>query len=409
MSKSSSENPIVKWIDYRMPIFTLLRRETTDYQAPKNLNYWWNTGSLAGIIMIILIITGIMLAMFYIPHTSMAFESIEHIMRDVNYGWLLRYLHSNGASMMFIIVYIHMFRGIYYGSYKEPRELLWIIGVLILGLMVPICFMGYVLVWGQMSFWACTVITSMFSAIPWFGEAALEWIWGGYSVGDPTLVRFYSLHYVLPFVILALVLFHVWALHVHKSNNPLGIDPKGPEDTIPFDPYYTVKDYFGIGVFMIIFMFFVFFAPNFFSEPINYQVANPLSTPPLIVPEWYLLPYYTILKAIPYKAGGVFAMLAAIVILAFLPWFDRSKVKSGHYRPLFKWFFWLFVIDCAVLTWMGARPPEGLYLLTGRIATIYYFAYFLVILPLVAKFERPLPLPESISNPVPATSSKEKE
>ncbi|OHC75995.1 MAG: cytochrome B, partial [Rhodospirillales bacterium RIFCSPLOWO2_01_FULL_65_14] len=326
MSAKSYSNPIVKWIEYRMPIFSFLDHELNEYPTPRNLNYWWNFGSLAGIILVIMIVSGIVLAMSYMPHVNFAFESVERIMRDVNYGWLLRYIHMNGGSMFFIVVYIHMFRGMYYGSYKEPRELLWILGVLILLAMMATAFMGYVLPWGQMSFWAATVITNLFSAVPLVGESIVSWLWGGFSVDNPTLNRFYSLHYLLPFVIFALVFLHLWALHVHKSNNPLGVDIKGPQDTIPFHPYYTIKDMFGLGVFMVVFMFFVFFAPNFFGEPDNYIKADPLVTPTHIVPEWYFLPYYAILRAItfnvwfiPAKLIGVVAMFGSILVLLLLP------------------------------------------------------------------------------------------
>ena len=297
MTTPTWTNPIVKWIDYRLPVFTFTQHHLIEYPTPKNLNYWWNFGSLAGIMLVILIATGIFLAMYYTPHVDYAFDSVERIMRDVNYGWLLRYLHMNGGSLFFVAVYIHMFRGLYYGSYKAPREILWMIGVLILFTMMATAFMGYVLPWGQMSFWAATVITSLFTAVPFIGEAIVNWLWGGFAVGNATLNRFFSLHYLLPFVIFALVFLHLWALHVHKSNNPVGVDVKGPQDTIPFHPYYTIKDSFGLGVLMLVYLAFVFFAPNFFLEPDNYIEANPLQTPPHIVPEWYLMPFYAILRA----------------------------------------------------------------------------------------------------------------
>ncbi len=400
MTKPQWNNGLVRWIDDRMPIFTLMHHELVDYPTPKNFNYWWNFGSLAGIVLVIMIVTGIFLAMSYTPHVDYAFESVERIVRDVNYGWLLRYLHMNGGSIFFIVVYIHLFRGLYYGSYKAPRELLWILGVLIIIVMMATAFMGYVLPWGQMSFWAATVITNLFSAVPVFGEAIVTWLWGGFSVDNPTLNRFFSFHYLLPFVLFALVFLHLWALHVHKSNNPLGIDVKGPQDTIPFSPYYTIKDLFGLGVLMVFYLFFVFFAPDFFGEPDNYIKADPLVTPTHIVPEWYFLPYYAILRAIPDKLGGVVAMFGSILILLILPWLDRSKVRSARFRPIYKQFFWILVVDCFVLGWIGAKPPEGIYITIGRIATAYYFLHFLVIIPLISMVERPKPLPESISTAV---------
>ncbi len=398
------KNPLVRWIDERLPIFTLMHESAVEYPTPRNLNYWWNYGSLAGIVLVIMIATGIVLAMHYTPHTSMAFDSIERIMRDVNYGWLIRYIHMNGASAFFIVVYIHLFRGLYYGSYKAPRELLWIIGVVIILAMMATAFMGYVLVWGQMSFWGATVITNLFSAIPLAGESIVAWLWGGFSVDNPTLNRFFSLHYLLPFVILALVFLHLMALHTVKSNNPLGVDIKTPGDTIPFHPYYTIKDLYGLGVFLIGYMGFVFFAPNFFGEPDNYIVANPLVTPPHIVPEWYLLPFYAILRAItfdiwfiPAKLIGVVAMFASILILMLLPWLDRSKVRSARFRPVHRQFFWVLVIDCFILGYVGANPPEGYFIPLGQAATAYYFLHFLVVIPLVSLFERPKAVPDSIA------------
>jgi quinol-cytochrome oxidoreductase complex cytochrome b subunit len=398
------KNPLVRWIDERLPIFTVMHESAVEYPTPRNLNYWWNYGSLAGIVLVIMIATGIVLAMHYTPHTSMAFDSIERIMRDVNYGWLIRYIHMNGASAFFIVVYIHLFRGLYYGSYKAPRELLWIIGVAIILAMMATAFMGYVLVWGQMSFWGATVITNLFSAIPLVGESIVAWLWGGFSVDNPTLNRFFSLHYLLPFIILALVFLHLMALHTVKSNNPLGVDIKTPGDTIPFHPYYTIKDLYGLGVFLIGYMGFVFFAPNFFGEPDNYIVANPLVTPPHIVPEWYLLPFYAILRAItfdiwfiPAKLIGVVAMFASILILMLLPWLDRSKVRSARFRPVHRQFFWVLVIDSFILGYVGANPPEGYFIPLGQAATAYYFLHFLVVIPLVSLFERPKAVPDSIA------------
>ncbi|MFZ1413949.1 MAG: cytochrome b N-terminal domain-containing protein [Defluviicoccus sp.] len=404
MDAKTWKNPIVAWVDKRLPIFTMMQHDLVDYPTPKNLNYWWNFGSLAGIILVIMIATGVVLAMHYTPHTDHAFESVERIMRDVNYGWLLRYLHMNGASMFFIIVYIHMFRGLYYGSYKAPRELLWQIGVIILLAMMATAFMGYVLPWGQMSFWGAKVITNLFSAIPLVGDAIVTWLWGGFAVDNPTLNRFFALHYLMPFLLFALVFLHLVALHTSKSNNPLGIDVKGPQDTIPFTPYYTIKDMFGLGAFLIFYLAFVFFAPNFFGEPDNYIKANPMQTPPHIVPEWYFLPFYAILRAItfdilfiPAKLLGVIAMFAAVLILLFVPWLDRSPVRSARFRPIYKQVFWLFVANCILLGVVGGHPPEGLWVPIGQAATAFYFAFFLVIMPLLSFIERPRPLPSSIS------------
>ena len=322
-------NTVVKWVEHRMPIFAWTQKELVDYPAPRNLNYWWNFGSLAGIVLVIMIATGILLAMHYTPYAPLAFDSVERIMRDVNFGWMLRYIHMNGGSFFFIVVYIHIFRGLYYGSYKEPRELLWMLGVVILLLMMATAFMGYVLPWGQMSFWGAKVITNLFSAVPVIGEFIVTWLWGGFSVDNPTLNRFFALHYLLPFVHdRVVVLLHLWALHRFGSNNPLGIDAKGPQDKIPFHPYYTVKDMFGLGIFLILFSYMVFFQPNFLGEPDNYIEANPLVTPAHIVPEWYFLPYYAILRSIPDKLLGVIAMFASILILFVLPWIDRFESQE---------------------------------------------------------------------------------
>ncbi len=393
-------NPVIRWIEHRLPIFSFIDHSLgSSYPSPKNLSYWWNFGSLAGIVLVIMIVTGIMLAMQYTAHADYAFDSVERIMRDVNSGWLLRYIHMNGGSFFFIVVYIHVFRGLYYGSYKEPRELLWILGVVILVLMMATAFMGYVLPWGQMSFWGAKVITNLFSAVPWVGESIVTWLWGGFTVGNPTLNRFYALHYLTPFLIIGVVVLHIWALHRFGSNNPLGIDTKGPQDMIPFHPYYTVKDLFGLGVFLVIFCAVVFFAPNFLGEPDNYIEANPLSTPAHIVPEWYFLPYYAILRSIPDTLLGVVAMFGSIGILVFMPWIDRSPVRSAKFRPIYKQLFWIFVVVCIVLGYIGAKPPEGWYLIVGRISTTLYFLFFVAVY-FLSFVERPKPLPASISEPV---------
>ena len=389
-----------EWHEQRLPIVSFIDGVIgTKYPAPKNLNYFWNFGSLAGLVLVIMIMSGIFLAMNYTPHKDMAFDSVERIMRDVNYGWLMRYMHANGASFFFIVVYIHIFRGMYYGSYKAPREVLWWIGILIFLAMMATAFMGYVLPWGQMSFWGATVITNLFSAIPVVGDDIVTLLWGGFSVDNPTLNRFFSLHYLLPFVICGLVVLHVWALHIPGSNNPLGIEV-GPADKIPFHPYYTAKDFFGVGVFLMVFFAMVFWAPNFLGDPLNYEKANPLVTPPHIVPEWYFLPYYAILRAIPNKLLGVIAMFGSILILFVLPWLDTSRIRSAVFRPVYKLFFWIFVIDCALLTWCGAQLPEGLPLILSRVGTFWYFLHFLILLPIIGWLETPKPLPASISEPV---------
>ena len=399
-SSKKNTKGIINWIDYRLPVVSFLKHSAVDYPTPRNLNYWWNFGSLAGFFLLVQIITGIILSMHYTAHVDHAFDSIEHIMRNVNHGWLIRYIHMNGASFFFIVVYIHIFRGLYYGSYKAPRELLWWLGILILLLMMATAFMGYVLPWGQMSFWGATVITNLFSAIPLIGDNITQWLWGGYSVDNPTLSRFYTLHFLLPFLIVGVVVLHIVALHTHGSNNPLGIDRKGPQDSIPFHPFYTIKDLFGLSFALTIFFAVVFFAPDFLGHPDNYIPADPLKTPAHIVPEWYFLPFYAILRAIPDKLGGVIAMFSAIFVLFLLPWLDTSKVRSATFRPIYKILFWIFLIDAIVLGWVGSKPAEGIYIVISRIATLYYFLHFLILLPLLGKFERNRPLPESIGKPV---------
>ncbi|MCP5361890.1 MAG: cytochrome b/b6 [Hyphomicrobiales bacterium] len=398
MSKSSGNTEftgIAGWIDSRLPVFTFLKH-SGEYRAPKNLSYMWSFGSLAGIALLIQIVTGIVLAMHYTPHVDYAFDSVERIMRDVPYGWFLRYTHAVGASMFFAVVYIHIFRGLYYGSYKKPRELLWFLGIIIFICMMATAFMGYVLPWGQMSFWGATVITNLFSAIPGIGESIVQWLWGGFSVDNPTLNRFFSLHYLMPFVIIGIVVLHLVALHVHGSNNPTGVEPKTDKDTIPFHPYYTIKDFVGFGFLFLVLAWFIFFDPNRLGHPDNYIPANPMVTPPHIVPEWYFLPFYAMLRAIPDKLGGVVVMFSSLLILFALPWLDSSKVKSANYRPIFKWVFWLFAANCILLGYLGGMPAEGSYVIAARFATLFYFAFFLVILPLLGKYERPCPLPKSI-------------
>ena len=394
------DSKLGKWFNDRLPLLTLANH-LTEYPTPKNLNYWWTFGGILTFCLITQIVTGIVLGMHYIAHADLAFSSVEHIMRDVNYGWLIRYVHANGASMFFLAVYIHIFRALYYGSYKSPREVIWIIGMLIYFLMMATAFLGYVLPWGQMSFWGATVITNLFSAIPLIGESITNWLWGGYSVDNPTLTRFFSLHYLFPFLILGLVILHIWALHVPGNNNPIGIDIKKPSnDTVPFHPYIVIKDLFALLIFLIIFAFFVFYSPNILGHSDNYIEANPLVTPAHIVPEWYLLPFYAILRSVPDKLLGVIAMFAAIFVLVILPWLDTSKVRSALFRPIYKQLYWFLVADVLILGYMGAMPAEGIYLLIARVATAYYFVHFLVILPLLGKKERTLEIPLSITEPV---------
>ena len=414
-STYTPSNGFTRWLDSRLPVLRLVNDSFVDYPTPRNLNYWWTFGGILTFCLAIQIVTGIVLAMHYVPTTELAFASVEHIMRDVNYGWLIRYVHANGASMFFIAVYIHMFRGLYYGSYKAPREVLWILGVLIYLLMMATAFFGYVLPWGQMSFWGATVITNLFGAIPLVGESLRTWLWGDFAVGDPTLNRFFSLHYLFPFLIAGVVILHVWALHVTGQNNPAGIEVKDPKkDTLPFTPYATMKDAFGLALFTILFAYFVFFNPNALGEPDNYIVANPLSTPAHIVPEWYLLPFYAILRAVTFdigpidsKLGGVIAMFGAIAILFVLPWLDTSKVRSARFRPLYRQFFWIFVLVCLGLGYCGGAMPDDILIHVGdggftvthlsQVLTAYYFLHFLVVLPVLGLVEKPDPLPESIA------------
>jgi len=395
------KSAIGRWFESRLPIMGLVHSSFVVFPTPKNLNYFWTFGGILSLMLGVQIITGIVLVMHYTPHVDYAFQSVEHIMRDVNWGWFMRYTHANGASMFFIAVYIHMLRGLYFGSYKAPREVLWILGVVIFLLMMATAFMGYVLPWGQMSFWGATVITNLFSAIPVVGTSITTWLWGGYSVDNPTLNRFFSLHYLLPFMIAAVVVLHVWALHVVGQNNPTGVEVKDVKrDTVPFTPYATIKDGFAMVVFLAFFSWFIFYVPNYLGHPDNYIDANPMVTPAHIVPEWYFLPFYAILRAIPDKLGGVIAMFGSIAVLAFLPWLDTSRVKSANYRPVYRIFFWVFVMCGIGLGYLGAMPAEGGYVIASRILTVYYFAFFLIIMPLLGLFETPKPLPASIADAV---------
>lgn len=419
------ENPVVEWFDSRLPLFTMINKEYGVFPTPKNFNYFWNFGAIAMFMLVTMIVTGITLAMHYAATTGTAFDSAERIMRDVNYGWLLRYIHMNGASFFFIAVYVHIFRGMYYGSFKAPRELLWILGVIIFLLMMATAFMGYVLPWGQMSFWGATVITNLFSAVPLVGTSIVEWLWGGFSVDNPTLNRFFALHYLLPFVIVGVVFLHIWALHVTGSNNPSGIEPKTQQDTLPFHPYYTIKDSFGLVVFVAIYAIFIFFMPNALGHPDNYIPANPLVTPAHIVPEWYFLPFYAILRAVNFdigipftdivfieaKLGGVLAMFGSIVMLLIMPWLDKHPVRSARYRPLYKIALLVFVVVVFGLGKVGGMPADApvihfgdFFTLTtthiSQLLTLYYFGFFLAILPFLTKFEKALPIPESIHDSV---------
>jgi len=396
-----------KWFNDRLPLLTL-RNHLTEYPTPKNLNYWWTFGAILTFCLMAQIITGIILAMHYVANSGLAFESVEHIMRDVNYGWLIRYFHANGSSMFFLAVYIHIFRSLYYGSHKSPRELIWVIGMIIYFLMMMTAFMGYVLPWGQMSFWAATVITNLFSAVPFIGDSITNWLWGGFAVDSPTLTRFYALHYLFPFLILGLVILHIWALHIPGNNNPIGIDLKHPsKDKVPFHPYIVIKDLYALLIFLIIFAFLVFYSPNLLGHPDNYIEANPMVTPDHIVPEWYLLPFYAILRSIPDKLFGVIAMFGSILVLVILPWLDTSKVRSAIFRPLYKQFYWFLVADVLILGYVGAMPAEGLYLLVARVATAYYFLHFLVILPVLGSKEKTLDVPLSLTEPVLGGSANE--
>jgi ubiquinol-cytochrome c reductase cytochrome b subunit len=395
------QSALGRWFESRLPLGGLVHSSFIAYPTPRNLNYFWTFGAILSFMLVAQIITGIVLAMHYTPHVDYAFVSVEQIMRDVNWGWFMRYSHANGASMFFVAVYIHMFRGLYYGSYKAPREVLWILGVVIFLIMMATAFMGYVLPWGQMSFWGATVITNLFSAIPLVGEAITTWLWGGYSVDNPTLNRFFALHYLMPFMLVGVVILHVWALHVSGQNNPTGVDVKNVQrDTLPFTPFATVKDSFALVMFLIFFSWWIFYVPNYLGHADNYIEANPLVTPAHIVPEWYFLPFYAILRAIPSKLGGVMAMFGSIAILAFLPWLDTSKVRSANYRPVYRVFFIVFVLTCIGLGYLGAMPAEGGYVLASRLLTLYYFGFFLVILPLLGMYETPRPVPATIADSV---------
>ncbi len=417
--RAEFKNPVVSWIDERLPVFSMMQQEYGVFPTPRNFNYFWNFGAIAMFMLVAMIATGIFLAMNYTPHVDMAFDSVERIDRDVNWGWMLRDIHMNGASFFFIAVYVHIFRGMYYGSYKKPRELLWILGVVIFLLMMATAFMGYVLPWGQMSYWGATVITNLFSAIPLVGDSIVTLLWGGFSIDNPTLNRFYALHYLMPFVIFAVVFLHVWALHICGSNNPTGIEPKGKQDTLPFHPYYTMKDTFGLLVFLVVFCVFVFYAPDYLGHPDNYKEANPLVTPPHIVPEWYFLPFYAILRAITFdvgipgteivfisaKLGGVISMFGSIGLLLILPWLDTHPIRSARYRPKFRFFLIVFLVVFVMLGYIGSQPADATLFgapltLLGILSTTYYYGFFLVIIPWLNNTEKGKDLPKSIHDAV---------
>lgn len=372
-----------RWVN--KPIFSVVQNHLVDYPTPLNFSYFWGFGSLAGVLLGMQVITGVFLAIHYTPHVDLAFASVEHIIRDVNNGWLVRYFHFNGASFFFIVVYVHIFRGLYYGSYMHPRELLWCSGVLIFILIIATAFMGYVLPWGQMSFWAATVITNLFSAIPVVGQPFVEWVWGGFSVDNPTLNRFFSLHYLLPFILLALVGTHLVLLHDVGSNNPLGVPAY--KASVSFYPYFYVKDLFGFIVLLFFFSYFVFFSPNTLGHPDNYIPANPITTPAHIVPEWYFLPFYAILRSIPDKLGGVLAIGGALVVLFLLPFINTSEIRSATFRPVFRVFFWMFLVDCFLLGWIGQNVVDFPYIEIGQICTFFYFFFLLVLIPLLGRLE----------------------
>lgn len=418
-NRTPFENPTIEWIDSRLPIFTLLNKEYGVFPTPKNFNYFWNFGAIAMVMLVTMIITGIFLAMSYNTSTLGAFDSVERIMRDVNGGWLLRYMHANGASFFFIGVYIHMYRGLYYGSYKQPREILWILGVVIFLLMMATAFMGYVLPWGQMSYWGATVITNLFSAIPVVGDSIVTLLWGGFSVDNPTLNRFFALHYLMPFVIFAVVFLHVWALHVTGSNNPSGIEPKTEKDTLPFHPYFTIKDSFGVLLFLAVYAMFVFFAPDSLGHPDNYIPADPLVTPAHIVPEWYFLPFYAMLRAITFdvgipfteivlidaKLGGVLVMFGSIALLLILPFLDKHPIRSARYRPWFRIAVIAFLVNFIFLGYVGSQSADAKLLglplsVFGLLSTVYYYGFFLGVIPFLNKFEKGRELPPSIHESV---------
>ena len=411
MSTETTSPGFLGWVDKRFPLTKVWNEHLAQYYAPKNFNFWYFFGSLAMLVLVIQLLTGIWLAMNYKPSATDAFASVEYIMRDVNWGWLIRYIHSTGASAFFIVVYLHMFRALMYGSYRKPRELLWIIGVIIYLAMMATAFFGYLLPWGQMSYWGAQVIVNLFAAVPSVGEDLSVWVRGDYVISDTTLNRFFAFHFVVPFLLAALVFIHIVALHKVGSNNPDGIEIKEkkdangiPLDGIPFHPYYTVKDIAGIVVFLAFFSVIVFFVPDFFGlflEGPNFQPANPLQTPAHIAPVWYFTPFYAMLRAVPPMFGsqfpGVVVMFGAIIIMFFLPWLDHSPAKSIRYRPNWhKWNYGLFVINFVVLGYLGIQPPSDIGTLVAQMGTIYYFGFFLL-MPWWSRLGEFKPVPDRIT------------
>ena len=380
------KNKIIKWIDRRFPLSSFIKHELTGYPTPRNLSYWWNFGFLAGFVLMLQVATGIFLAMHYKADVALSFDSIQHIMRNVNYGWLLRFMHSTGASAFFLVIFIHMARTLYYGSYRAPRELMWWSGQVLLLLLMATAFMGYLLPWGQMSFWGATVITNLFRATPFIGDQVVIWLRGDYTVGDATLTRFFALHYLFPFLIIGAVVVHLVALHTVKSSNPSGID-LAAKNNIPFHPYFTVKDLYGLGIFLIVYCIFVFFLPNSLIEPANNIPANSMQTPTHIVPEWYFLPFYAILRSVPNMVGGVVAMGLSVMMFAFMPFLDRSRIPGGaHFRPVFRVQFYLFLLDMLALGYIGYIPPTSQSILIGQVATLCYFGSFFLV-PFISRAE----------------------
>lgn len=407
MTMPSSYTPksaLGRWFDKRLPIMRFIYGFGVSFPVPRNLNYFYTFGGILTLMLLSQILTGIVMSMHYVPDVAIAFDSRERFMRDGQFGWLFEPWHAVGASFFFIAAYIHLARGLYYGSHKKPRELIWIIGVLIYIVMMASAFLGYVLVWGMMSTSAASVISGLFKAVPFIGPWLHETLLGGFNIGQPTLNRFYSLHYLFPFILLGLVGLHVWAVHQVGQNNPTGVEVQSASETVPFTPFATVKDIFAISVFLIFFSWFLFYMPDYMGHPDNYIPGDTMSTSAHIVPEWYFLPFYAMLRAITFNIGpisstfaGVIVLVSSIVVLLFIPWLDRSKVKSARYRPLYKLFFWLFIVDVVFLGWLGSQPISNATILSAQIATAYYFVFFLVIMPFLPKLERNLTVPKSIT------------
>jgi ubiquinol-cytochrome c reductase cytochrome b subunit len=413
MARESSYIPgngVTRWLDARLPLLRLIHDNFIAFPVPKNLNVWYVFGAILIVMLGLQTLTGLALAMHYVPSGSAAFVSVERtIMREVDQGWLLRGVHATGASLLFVAIYIHIARGLYYGSYKAPREMAWILGVVLFYLMIAAAFFGYALPWGQISYWATTAITNMFTtldaAIPGLGTTLTTWLQGDYAVGDTTLTRLFVLHFTAAFAILGVVGLHIWSLHVAGPNNPLGIDVKSPSDTVTFHPRYTVKEGLAVVLFLMVFAGFVFYAPGFFLSPDNAIPANPLATPAEIKPEWYMLPFYAMLCAVPNALLGIVALFGSLATLLFLPWLDTSPVRSCRFRPVMRQLFWLLVADVALLGFIGAQPAASLWHIGGldipltwlaRLCTLYYFAFFWILMPWLGKKEVTLPMPGAI-------------